>query len=671
MLPKAEDLIALEPEELAGFVIEHLNSLSEKNRSPIHPDNFVNPNASPVNKYPSQYQDRIAKALMEAWEWLVRGGFLARQPGSPGWYFITRRGERMKTAGDLESYRLAEQTKIDNGGGRNLATSRENGTLLNNRYRIIKSLTKSGFAHTFLGEDIRLPSRRKCVIKQFAFTANDSQTYDQMLHRFEREAVNLERLSTQIDQVPDLYAHFPENGQYYLVQEYIEGDTLAAMVAKQGLLDELQVKEILKSTLDILKCVHAHSLIHRDIKPENVVIRESDKKPFLIDFGAIKEIASTIVDPFGNPSTTIAIGTPGYMPTEQLLGRPVFASDLYCLGLTAIFMLTGKRPQEMADLRTGQIGWRDYVPKVSSTFASLLDRAIELDFRERFPEAQDMLTALTDLDEGPSLTNQQLPQQFASVFVTSELGDSNMPQVATWWLKDFLGPVIEVLRCIQKQFNNNSFELKAYSVQPYAQVFDYRIDFFQRQVWDELLASDVGEYFLSRYPQINHELIVFSDRMDKFEQSLTHLLKTIEGSAVFLQTVIESYARLVQHTKPQYQFHDFGLEEIAEHLLGQLHLQISHYRVESKDELVRFTAYSLAALDLNFPMNSFPDDHQLYRFCRDAFKGLQDSDSSINQALLNFKDNIEKARIASTALWQQLRQERMNIANRYNATFEK
>src|SRR5437773_10136395 len=104
-LPRAEDLLSLEPEELAGFVIEHFNSLPQNEKDSIHPDNFVNPNSSPVNRYPRQYQDRVARALMEAWEWLVREGLFARKPGSPGWYFITRRGERMKTVSDLESYR--------------------------------------------------------------------------------------------------------------------------------------------------------------------------------------------------------------------------------------------------------------------------------------------------------------------------------------------------------------------------------------------------------------------------------------------------------------------------------------------------------------------------------------------------------------------------------------
>ena len=104
-LPNAESLLALEHEELAGVVIEHFNSLPNNERWALQPHNFVNLTSSPVNRYPNERQEDVARAFMEAWEWLVREGLVAGKPGSPGWYFITRRGSRMKSAFDLDAYR--------------------------------------------------------------------------------------------------------------------------------------------------------------------------------------------------------------------------------------------------------------------------------------------------------------------------------------------------------------------------------------------------------------------------------------------------------------------------------------------------------------------------------------------------------------------------------------
>jgi serine/threonine protein kinase len=675
-VPDPEVLLGLRPAELGAYLLEHLHSITTNRQNRFNSDNLA---TEISNQYPTLYKERIFNTIKQGYQWLKNRDYIFDRTLN-GFFDFTNKGKEFEKANDFQDSSITTQLMNERPAANDERSSDSSTAdlsnrepLLNARYRIISSLSTSGFAHTFLAEDILLPSKRKCVMKQFAFTQSDRKTYERMLERFEREAVNLERLAEDSDQVPDLYAHFPENSQFYLVQEYIQGDTIAARVGKQGAYGESRVREILRSLLIVLKCVHAHSLIHRDIKPENIVIRESDSKLFLIDFGAIKEIARTIVDPFGNPSTTVVIGTPGYMPTEQVLGRPVFASDLYCLGLTAIFMLTGKRPQELSDLRTGEIVWRENATEVSSRFGEILDKAIRSDFRDRFPEAADMLNALNALGDVTLMeadrTTELAPSSRSPL--PSDLGDANMPQVATWWLKEFLGPVIELLNYIRKHFNNNSFELTAQSLQVHSQVFDYRINFFQRQKWDDLLSSDVGEYFLNKYPPINDDLASFQRHMDNFDRSFGGLLKSIENSPMFLQTLIDTYERLIQHQRiPRSQYAHFGLEEIAVHLLGQLHLQISNYRSESKDELVRFTAYSLIGLNVEFPKHSSPDDHKIPGFCRDAFQGVPDTDPVITQALEETKNLLEKTRTKSTELWKQLRQDRMEIANRYNATFE-
>lgn len=268
-------------------------------------------------------------------------------------------------------------------------------TLLNNRYRVLQTLGGGGFSNTFLAEDIHMPSARRCVIKQLKPVNNDPQTYKIIQERFQREAAVLEDLGDGNNQIPKLYAYFTEAGQFYLIQEFIEGDTLTKKVEKQGILPEHEVKQLLISLLPVLDYVHSRQMVHRDIKPDNIIIRNRDNLPVLIDFGAVKEAMNTVVNDPRNSAQSMVIGTPGYMPSEQAGGRPTFSSDLYSLGLTAVFLLTGKIPQELeTDARTGEFMWRRHAPNINSNLAMVLDQAIRFSARDRFGNAKAMLNAL-------------------------------------------------------------------------------------------------------------------------------------------------------------------------------------------------------------------------------------------------------------------------------------
>lgn len=226
-------------------------------------------------------------------------------------------------------------------------------TLLNNRYQIIQVLGAGGFGETFLAEDTYMPSRRRCVIKQLKPVTNDPQMYRLIQQRFQREAATLEALGERSDQIPKLFAYFSENGQFYLVQEWIQGQTLTDKVASVGPLSESAVREILVSLLLVLDYVHSKGIIYRDIKPDNIIIRQSNGQPVLIDFGAVKETMTATINSQGKPTYSIVLGTPGFMAPEQAAGRPIYASDIYSMGMTAIYLLTGKLPQELEiDLHT-------------------------------------------------------------------------------------------------------------------------------------------------------------------------------------------------------------------------------------------------------------------------------------------------------------------------------
>ncbi|MDJ0677350.1 MAG: protein kinase [Calothrix sp. MO_167.B42] len=283
--------------------------------------------------------------------------------------------------------------------------------LLNNRYQVIQVLGSGGFGETFLAEDTHMPSRRRCVIKQLKpVTNNDPKTYEMIQQRFEREAATLEYLGEGSDCIPKLYAYFSENGQFYLVQEWIQGKTLTDIIESQGTFNEAIVREIVINLLSVLNYVHSKGIIHRDIKPDNIILQPSSQpwgKPILIDFGAVKETIRSVVNSSGVPTPSIVIGTPGYMSREQGIGHPVYATDLYSLGLTAIFLLTGKHPQQLpANPQTGEITWQNHASGVSADFAMVIDRAIKPNVSDRYSTAMQMLSAL---QASPSVISSPTP----------------------------------------------------------------------------------------------------------------------------------------------------------------------------------------------------------------------------------------------------------------------
>ena len=277
--------------------------------------------------------------------------------------------------------------------------------LLNHRYRILKSLGEGGFGRTFLAEDTHMPSLRQCVVKQLRPKSNNPDVIQLLQDRFAREAAVLEALGRAHSQIPTLYAYFARQSEFYLVQEWIEGETLS--IHSQG--SEEEAKALLISLLETLIHVHQQNIIHRDIKPENIILRSKDQLPCLIDFGAVKEVMSTVLSPSGALKSSLVIGTPGFMPPEQMSGHPVFASDLYSLGLTMIYWLSGRSPTEIpTDSHTGQRLWQQYAPGITEQLATVLTKATLLRASDRYTTAAEMLAALSPISQ-PSVAAKPSP----------------------------------------------------------------------------------------------------------------------------------------------------------------------------------------------------------------------------------------------------------------------
>ncbi|MDX2097361.1 MAG: serine/threonine-protein kinase [Leptolyngbyaceae cyanobacterium bins.59] len=270
--------------------------------------------------------------------------------------------------------------------------------VLSGRYQITRHLGSGGFGQTFLAEDLHLPDRQRCVVKQLKPQNNHPDALEIARTLFNREARVLHQLGDH-PQIPRLFAHFEENHEFYLVQEYIDGQDLSQELLPGKIFSQSQVLTLLSDIFAVLKYVHDQDVIHRDLKPSNLIRRHLDRQIFMIDFGAVKQISTQTGLPTGQTSLTVAIGSPGYMPNEQYSGKPRFCSDIYAVGMIAIQALTGIVPTKLPeDPETGELIWREQA-QVSPDVAAILDRMIRYDFRQRYQTVDQVMQALATIPQ--------------------------------------------------------------------------------------------------------------------------------------------------------------------------------------------------------------------------------------------------------------------------------
>lgn len=278
--------------------------------------------------------------------------------------------------------------------------------VLGNRYRLISQLGAGGFGQTFLAEDLHLPGCPRCVVKRLFAQTTDPKRLQTARRLFDTEAKVLYQLGSH-EQIPSLFAHFEESQEFYLVQEFIEGESLSQQLARGEAWSEEQVIALVQDILQVLSFVHQQHVIHRDIKPSNLMRRRKDGRIVLIDFGAVKQVSVESADPTSAELTdsTVSIGTQGYIPNEQLAGRPRFSSDVYAVGITGIQALTGIHPKQLREnSHTGELEWHGYVPQTRPELVEVLDCMVRYDFRDRYPTAVEALIALQRISSDLSAT---------------------------------------------------------------------------------------------------------------------------------------------------------------------------------------------------------------------------------------------------------------------------
>ncbi len=265
------------------------------------------------------------------------------------------------------------------------------------RYQIERLVGIGGFSQTYLARDTHRPGHPRCVVKRLQrmddkegedWTEEHKKVMEIAKAAFEREADILGKLGSH-PHIPKLLAHFEEDGQFYTVQDFVQGSSLRQQSNQGVIWSPAQTAYFLCEILKILIFVHQHGVIHGDIKPSNIIQTRRNKRTSftLIDFGAIKRIEDQ-----PSEQVTSFIGTIGYAPYEQYSGRPRFNSDIFALGRVAVEMSTGTLPEIGESLEEAiPFGFGD--PRL----LAILERMMARNADERYPTAQAALDELLPL----------------------------------------------------------------------------------------------------------------------------------------------------------------------------------------------------------------------------------------------------------------------------------
>jgi eukaryotic-like serine/threonine-protein kinase len=257
--------------------------------------------------------------------------------------------------------------------------------VLQGRYAIIKPLGQGGMGTVFLAQDKRL-SNRFCVVKKLRLDGFDSEDKHKATTFFEREAMILSSLKHP--NVVAIQDYFQEHGNYFLVMEYVKGDNLQQLLKKRGEpFSEKQVISWALAILNVLHYLHSHKppVMYRDIKPSNIMLSTTDGIK-LVDFG--------IARPYAEHSENTHVVSGGYSPPEQYWGGADLRSDIYALGATMYYLLTGKEPLALLTCSTR----RAKVP-VSDHLDKIIQRATAQDVWLRYQTAEEMQQVLSEVPD--------------------------------------------------------------------------------------------------------------------------------------------------------------------------------------------------------------------------------------------------------------------------------
>lgn len=272
-------------------------------------------------------------------------------------------------------------------------------------YVVEQKLGQGGFSQTYLVRDRDLPNYPLCVAKCFTLDPNAEIELNTVRRLFKREAQVLSKLGEH-PSIPRLLAY--DGDCLCLIEEYMHGTSLLSDVQHQRYWSANAIVAMLQEVLVVLAFVHCHQIVHGDIKPSNLIRQPSNGKIALVDFGAATSLDEAA------PETKF--GTPGYIAPEQETGHPTFASDLYALGMTAIYLMSGIPPTHLKrDPKSKKLIWQ---PARSHTMdlklIPILDHLTDPG-RDRYGQATEVLADLELVEPVPHQDRLASPRLIRSV----------------------------------------------------------------------------------------------------------------------------------------------------------------------------------------------------------------------------------------------------------------
>ncbi|MGC1244912.1 MAG: protein kinase, partial [Spirulinaceae cyanobacterium] len=284
------------------------------------------------------------------------------------------------------------------------------GSIIENRYRIVRELGQGGFGRTYLAENTNR-FHESCVLKEFVPQVQNSQEWHKAKELFEREAGMLYQLNHS--QIPCfremLKVNIGKQESLFLVQDYIEGQTYSQLLKAGKRFSEADLIQLLFKLLPVLQYIHRQNVIHRDISPDNIILRSKDKLPILIDFGSVKQVAMSAGSANHQQPLGTIIGKDGYAPEEQMqFGEISPSSDLYALGATILVLLTNREPEDLYE--SANATWNLQTINVSAGFREFLTKMLAYRPRDRYSSAEEALEALRNNNTPGSLPQQKTYQ---------------------------------------------------------------------------------------------------------------------------------------------------------------------------------------------------------------------------------------------------------------------